>query len=108
VSEVGLTYLHVFPYSPRPGTPAARMPQVASDVRKDRAARLRRVGEAAVAAFLEDRVGTFQRALVERELVGHTDHFAPLRVIGADLAPGTVATFHIEGVEGGMLVGRPA
>ncbi|HEX3919309.1 MAG TPA: tRNA (N(6)-L-threonylcarbamoyladenosine(37)-C(2))-methylthiotransferase MtaB [Caulobacteraceae bacterium] len=67
VEEAGLAYLHVFPYSPRPGTPAARMPQVAREVVKDRAARLRAAGDAALARHLDRQVGRRIEALVERE-----------------------------------------
>jgi threonylcarbamoyladenosine tRNA methylthiotransferase MtaB len=84
------------------------MPQVPKDVRRERAATLRAAGEAALATFLHGQIGTMRRALVEREGVGHTDQFAPLRVVGEKLEPGTVATFHIQAVENGMLVGRPA
>ena len=57
IEEAGLTYLHVFPYSPRPGTPAARMPQVPLELRKERAARLRAVGEEALDRFLRAQIG---------------------------------------------------
>src|SRR5690606_5543460 len=67
VAEAGLTHLHVFPYSPREGTPAARMPQVDRRVVKERAARLRAAGDAAYRSHLARLVGTRQRALVERE-----------------------------------------
>src|SRR3954465_11315728 len=70
VAEAGLTYLHVFPYSPRPGTPAARMPQLAKEGRKERAARLRAAGEVALGRFLEAQVGMRRRALIERDGTG--------------------------------------
>jgi threonylcarbamoyladenosine tRNA methylthiotransferase MtaB len=108
VGEAGLTYLHVFPYSPRPGTPAARMPQMAKEVRKERAARLRAAGEAALGRFLKAQVGTRRRALIERDGTGHTDQFAPLRVAGAAPPAGTVAEIAVAGVESGMLVGAVA
>ena len=65
VDECGLTHLHVFPFSPRPGTPAARMPQVARDVVKERAQRLRAKGEAALRRHLDAQVGTTRRVLAE-------------------------------------------
>ena len=65
VEDCGLTHLHVFPYSPRPGTPAARMPQVARDVAKDRARRLREAGAAALARHLDGEVGQRRRVLTE-------------------------------------------
>ncbi|MDF1587145.1 tRNA (N(6)-L-threonylcarbamoyladenosine(37)-C(2))-methylthiotransferase MtaB [Marinimicrococcus flavescens] len=108
VGEAGLTFLHVFPYSPRPGTPAARMPQVAKDVRKERAGRLRAAGEAALDAFLAGQLGQRRRALIERSGTGHTDHFAPLRVLGEVPPAGTIALFEIAGMGEGMLEGRMA
>ena len=65
VDECGLTHLHVFPFSPRPGTPAARMPQVARDIVKDRARRLREKGEAALRAHLDGEIGATRRVLAE-------------------------------------------
>ena len=67
VEECGLTHLHVFPFSPRPGTPAARMPQVARDVVKDRARRLRAKGEAALLKHLGGEIGARRNVLIEIE-----------------------------------------
>jgi len=89
VEECGLTHLHVFPYSPRPGTPAARMPQVARDVVKDRARRLREKGEAALASHLAGMVGRSFQVLVETRDMGRTEHFTPVR-LGASAEPGTI------------------
>jgi threonylcarbamoyladenosine tRNA methylthiotransferase MtaB len=75
VEECGLTHLHVFPFSPREGTPAARMPQVRREIVKERAARLRTVGDAAYRNHLGRLVGTTQKILVEREGVGRTEGF---------------------------------
>lgn len=66
IEDCGLTHVHVFPYSARPGTPAARMPQVASDAIKDRGARLRALGEAALARHLDTRLGKTLRLLTEK------------------------------------------
>lgn len=107
VEEAGLTYLHVFPYSPRSGTPAARMPQVAKEVRKERAARLRAAGERRLDAFLRSQVGSMRQALIERRGAGHTDQFAPVRIEGADAPPaGTITMVEISGVRDAMLLGR--
>ena len=110
VDEAGLTFLHVFPFSPRPGTPAARMPQVVKAVGKERAARLRERGEAALDVFLRAQLGQKRRALIERQGSGHTDHFAPVRLIaGLESVPaGTIAELTIERMDDGMLMGRPA
>ena len=80
VDECELTYLHVFPFSPRQGTPAARMPQVEHAVVKERAARLRAKGEATHAAYLERLKGKKIEILMEREDMGRTPHFAEVRV----------------------------
>jgi threonylcarbamoyladenosine tRNA methylthiotransferase MtaB len=110
VAEAGLTFLHVFPFSPRAGTPAARMPQVPNAVRKERAARLRAQGEAALEGFLRAQLGQRRRALIEREGRGHTDQFAPVRLAeGSPLPPaGTIAELEVAAVQEGMLVGRLA
>ncbi|MFQ5985370.1 MAG: tRNA (N(6)-L-threonylcarbamoyladenosine(37)-C(2))-methylthiotransferase MtaB [Alphaproteobacteria bacterium] len=106
VDEAGLTYLHVFPYSPRPRTPAARMPQVPAPVRKERAARLRAKGAAALAAFLQSRVGTEAEVLVEREGFGRTEHFAPLR-LESHGEPGRLVPVEVTGTDATALYGRP-
>ncbi len=80
VEECDLTFLHVFPYSAREGTPAARMPQVPKAERKARAARLRQAGEAQLQAFLKAHVGREREVIVEKDDVGHTEHFAPVRL----------------------------
>ena len=76
VDDCGLTYLHVFPYSARPGTPAARMPQVPGDVRRRRAAVLREAGASALAGFLASRVGGAHHMLLERPGQGRSEQFA--------------------------------
>jgi threonylcarbamoyladenosine tRNA methylthiotransferase MtaB len=82
IEECGLTFLHVFPYSPRPGTPAARMPQVASDVIKARAKRLRAVGDVALRRRLASEVGATRDVLVESETQGRTEHYLPVAISG--------------------------
>ncbi len=76
VEACGVAHLHVFPYSARPGTPAARMPQLPGPVIAERARRLREAGARAHAAFLEGQVGRTQRVLTERGHVGRTEGFA--------------------------------
>jgi len=80
VDECGLTYLHVFPFSPRPGTPAARMPQVNGAIIKARAARLRTKGEERLAAYLASRVGAMEHVLIERGFDGRTETFAHVQL----------------------------
>ena len=70
VEECGLTFLHVFPYSPRPGTPAARMPQVNGDAIKERAKRLRAAGEAALQRRLASEIGATRQVLIESATPG--------------------------------------
>jgi threonylcarbamoyladenosine tRNA methylthiotransferase MtaB len=106
VADCGLTYLHVFPYSPRPGTPAARMPQVPAPARKARAARLRDAGETALRNFLESRVGTAARVLVEKPGFGRSEHYAPVDMTAG--APGEILPLHITGAARGRLQGRLA
>ncbi|MCW2236002.1 tRNA (N(6)-L-threonylcarbamoyladenosine(37)-C(2))-methylthiotransferase MtaB [Azospirillum canadense] len=104
VEECGLTWLHVFPYSPRPGTPAARMPQVDGGVRKERAARLRTAGAAAEARTLAGLVGREVSVLVEKEDLGRTEHFAEIR-LGAPLPAGSIQRAVVTGVRDGKLTG---
>jgi threonylcarbamoyladenosine tRNA methylthiotransferase MtaB len=103
VDECGLTHLHVFPFSPRPGTPAARMPPVAREIVKDRARRLRETAEAALRAHLEAQRGTIRRVLVESPALGRTEHFTPVR-LNAPAEPGTVLDIAIAGHDGRLLL----
>ena len=104
VEECGLTFLHVFPFSPREGTPAARMPQLPKAVVKERAARLRALGETAHAAHLERRVGTRQSVLVEREGVGRCEDFTLCRIDRG--LPGAIVSARMMGIADGSLVGE--
>ncbi len=103
VEEADLTFLHVFPYSARSGTPAARMPQLPGARRKERAARLRAAGDAALARFLDRRVGTTASVLVEKEGFGHSEHFAPVALDGGTVAE--IVAARIVGHDGGRLIG---
>ncbi|WP_246333258.1 tRNA (N(6)-L-threonylcarbamoyladenosine(37)-C(2))-methylthiotransferase MtaB [Aureimonas mangrovi] len=105
VAECGLTHLHVFPFSPREGTPAARMPQVDRAVAKARAARLRTAGDHAVRAHLKSRLGTRQRVLVEREGLGRAEDFTFVKLNFG--LPGEVVDAIITGVDETRLVGAP-
>ncbi|MGI9451250.1 MAG: MiaB/RimO family radical SAM methylthiotransferase, partial [Geminicoccaceae bacterium] len=110
VDEADLTYLHVFPYSPREGTPAARMPEVPKAVRKERASRLRQAGDRALNRFLAHEVKRNATLLVEQNRGGHTETFAPFRFNDRCDAPspGDLAAVVPERVEDGMLIGRLA
>jgi threonylcarbamoyladenosine tRNA methylthiotransferase MtaB len=102
VEECDLTFLHVFPYSPRPGTPAARMPQVAGGVIKERARRLRATGEAALQRRLAAEIGSTRHVLIESAGQGRTEHFMPV-VINSD-TPGAVRTLVMKGHDGARLL----
>ncbi len=102
VDEAGLTALHVFPYSSRGGTPAARMPQVGKSVAKERAARLRARGEVATSKRLLAMVGSEQILLVERQGVGRSECFAQVAFSG-DAAPATFVRARITGLSRGKL-----
>jgi threonylcarbamoyladenosine tRNA methylthiotransferase MtaB len=82
VDEVGLAFLHVFPFSPRPETPAARMPQLDKATIKARAALLRDKGQQALAAYLDSQIGTTQTVLIERDGKGRLNSFAEIQVPG--------------------------
>jgi threonylcarbamoyladenosine tRNA methylthiotransferase MtaB len=103
VDECGLALLHVFPFSPRPGTPAARMPQLDRAEIKERARRLRDKGDAALAAHLAAQVGARHRVLAERGGIGRTEQFTPVK-LAAPLEPGTLADLTIAGHDGRQLL----
>ena len=103
VDECGLTQLHVFPFSPRPGTPAARMPQVDRAVVKERARRLREKGEIALRAYLDREIGTRRRVLVESRAIGRTEQFIPVR-LAAPVGPGVILDLAIKAHDGRQLL----
>jgi len=102
VQDMGLQYLHVFPYSTRPGTPAARMPQVPGDIAKARAKQLRTTGEGILAQHMESLIGTEQMVLVEKPTFGRTQTFAPVHLDGSH-TPGDLVRIAIVGVDDGEL-----
>ena len=103
VDECGLTQLHVFPFSPRPGTPAARMPQLDHAVVKERAQRLRRKGEAALAKHFDAQVGQSRLVLTERGGIGRTEQFMPVR-LSSPVEPGMFLDLAIAGHDGRQLL----
>jgi threonylcarbamoyladenosine tRNA methylthiotransferase MtaB len=102
VEECGLTFLHVFPFSPRPGTPAERMPQVRGDVVKDRARRLRATGDAALQRRLAAEIGSTRQVLIESASQGRTEHFIPVAIAGD--TPGAVRKLVMTGHDGARLM----
>ena len=103
VAECGLTHLHVFPYSPRPGTPAARMPPVPGTVVRERAARLRQAGSAALRRHLDEDVGRTRRVLTERGGVGRTEAFTAVR-LDEGVPAGLIVSAAITGHDGHRLI----
>jgi threonylcarbamoyladenosine tRNA methylthiotransferase MtaB len=96
VDDCGLTYLHVFPFSPRPGTPAARMPQLEQALIKRRAALLREKGETRLNSFLQNEIGQTRQVLVETPSTGRTEHFA-LAKFDTVMTPGAVIAARVTG-----------
>jgi threonylcarbamoyladenosine tRNA methylthiotransferase MtaB len=123
IDDCDIVMGHIFPFSPKKGTPAARMPAVPPAVVKERARRLREACTRRKGAWLQGLVGTTQRVLVERDGRGHAENFAPVHVRhasegwhpwGLDMDPslrwgdGEVVEVEITAVDGGSLVGIPA
>ena len=109
VEDCGLAFLHVFPYSPRPGTPAARMPQLEKAVIKDRAARLREAGAAALARHLDTHVGLLREVLVEQDANGRLGDFTQVALRGfTRLEAGRPVTARMAGHDQRKLIGEPA
>ncbi len=105
VEACGLTHLHVFPFSPRPGTPAARMPQVAREMAKERAARLREDGDKALARHLETQTGKTLRLLTERGGTARAADFTLARTPGAEA--GQMIDARVAGHDGRALLTAP-
>jgi threonylcarbamoyladenosine tRNA methylthiotransferase MtaB len=103
VAECDLTYLHVFPFSPRPGTPAARMPLLAGAMIRSRARRLREAGSLALRRHLDDELGAKRRVLVESDCTGRTEHFTLVK-LRAPAQPGTIVDCRVTGHDGRHLL----
>lgn len=104
VTEAELTYLHVFPYSPRPGTPAARMPQVDGRIARERAARLRAVGETQYEKLALSRIGMIENVLIEKDGIGRNEQFITCSLPGH--LPGEIVSARITHFADGNLVGE--
>jgi threonylcarbamoyladenosine tRNA methylthiotransferase MtaB len=107
VAAAELPFLHVFPYSERPGTPAARMPAVPIALRRERAARLRDAGRRAGRRFLAAQVGQTVSLLTESADTGHSEHFASVR-LAAPIAPGRLVAARVVGVAEDTLLAEAA
>ena len=107
VAEHELPYLHVFPYSERPGTPAARMPAIPVPIRRERAARLRRQAGENAARFHLSLLGSHVSVLTETATNGHTEHFSPVRLM-TETYPARIVRARITAAEPGCLVAEAA
>ena len=103
LDDCDIVAAHIFPFSPRPDTPAARMPQVEREMVKARAARLREAAAERRTRWLDGLVGTTQPVLVEGDGTGHTDNFAPVAIAGA--TRGETGTARVTGRDGDQLDG---
>lgn len=110
IAACDIVFGHIFPYSPRPGTPAARMPQLDRAMIRARAAELRAAAEARRAAWLNGLVGSIQSMLVENDgLTGHAENYAKISLrTPSGHAPNTLLPVRIMGVEGNTLMATPA
>jgi threonylcarbamoyladenosine tRNA methylthiotransferase MtaB len=106
VTRADLPFLHVFPYSARPGTPAARMPAIPMAARRERASALRAAGLEAAARFAAARIGETLSVLTETEAGGHSEHFAPVRLT-RPVPAGCIRRARALGADGGTIVAEP-
>jgi threonylcarbamoyladenosine tRNA methylthiotransferase MtaB len=104
IADCGLSFLHVFPFSPRQGTPAALMPQLDRALVKQRAARLRASGEAALKATLAGEIGKTRAVLVEKPGLGRSEHFIPVAIDAG--RPGDIVAARIAASDGKTLVAK--
>lgn len=104
MKEVGIVFAHIFPYSAREGTPAAKMPQLSGDVIKKRAKILRQIGEENLQKFLQQQVGTVQKVIIEKNGIGKTENFLNVKIEGVEKCD-EIKEVRIVGVDGLFLVG---
>lgn len=105
IDDCDIVHGHIFPYSPRAGTPAARMPQVDPKLVKDRAGRLREASTSRKSRWLQTLVGSEQQVLIERGGDGHSENFATVRMLPHAKAVGDIVTARITGAEDEVLIG---
>jgi threonylcarbamoyladenosine tRNA methylthiotransferase MtaB len=101
--DCGLTFLHVFPYSSRQGTPAARMPQVNGALRKERAKKLRELGDVLLNNHLSGLVGKTMPVLTEKNNKGRTEYFSDVS-IDSDIPAGKMVMAKMDHVDGSCLI----
>ena len=107
VTDADVQFLHVFPYSERPGTPAARMPAVPHMLRRERATRLRDAGKDAARRFFATQIGRTVSLLMESGTAGHSEHFAPVR-LSEPSEPGRLLSARVVGMAGEALLAEAA
>jgi len=100
-----ITFAHVFPFSAREGTPAARMPQLPGNIRKKRASQIRALGEAVLDEFLESRLGKIVSVLVEKDNHGHCEHYCPVQLT-SDVVAGEIVRARVEKIQDGSLIAK--
>jgi threonylcarbamoyladenosine tRNA methylthiotransferase MtaB len=105
VTEAEIPFLHIFPYSEREDTPAAKMPQVPPAIRKERAAALRMAGDIQLNRFMQQAIGTTAKVIMEKEDFGRTEHFTTVQFSKAHQV-GSIVTAMITGIDGKHLAGK--
>ena len=106
IKKLDLTFLHVFPYSPRPGTPASRMPQIPSAIRKERAKILRDKGHKAIYKAFNNSINSYQNVLIEtKKSFGHAENFLPVKISGK-VKTNNIYRCKIIGINNNMLIGE--
>ena len=107
IDDCDIVFGHIFPYSPRAGTPAARMPQVGRPIARERAAILREANARRRHDWLDRQIGATASMLVERDgLTGHAENFAAIRLT-APAAPGTIIAARMTGRDGDRMIATP-
>lgn len=108
ISEAGLQYLHVFPFSEREGTPAAKMPQIKNDIRKQRAAILRQEGSLELHKFFKQHIGKNVELLMEQHNMAHTESFIPVKLEGGNYIPGEIIKATLISVDKNNMIAKRA
>ncbi len=108
IEEAGIIFTHIFPYSKRDGTPAAKMPQVNGKVTKERAKILREAGATELQKFLKTQIGKNVSVIVEKDGIGKSENFLDVKILGEGekLKSGEILVVKVEAVEGNLLVAR--
>ncbi|MDR3326106.1 MAG: tRNA (N(6)-L-threonylcarbamoyladenosine(37)-C(2))-methylthiotransferase MtaB [Rhodospirillaceae bacterium] len=106
IDEIGISHLHVFPFSSRPGTLAENLPHLHKNVVKERASLLRDKGNIAMSTFLVSQIGSNARVLIEKNNIGLCEHYLPVRLVNNIASVGNILTVKITDIENDLLIGR--